>query len=239
MLRQSRSTLLLLSLVFPSGLALAQSNAAGTPPSANAYKVAVLPFADTTGNLSEKTSALAKILQAELSHSSDLETRFVKPVEDSGSDIDSTQALSISREHKSDVVVVTTVLSAQEEESEHNAQGPSLFGQSLGGSSHSAKATVEIQAEIYDTTTGKQLDSIRVQGVEHANKVSGQASTSFGILGNDGQSPSSPLEKAVRKAIHSLAERIAADKNKMQHYQPPAGTMPAPGQPDPADALKQ
>ncbi len=54
--------------------------------------------------------------------------------------IDSETAVKLARDHRNDVVVLATVLTANVEESSHNAHGPSLFGQSLGGSSHSAKA---------------------------------------------------------------------------------------------------
>ena len=183
------------------------------------YKVGILPFVDTTGNLEDKTTVIARLLQSELTHNSDLEVRFIKPSDDAGSDIDSDAAVKLARDHKNDIVVLATILSAQVEESDHSAQGPSIFGQTLGGSSHSAKASVELQADLYSSVTGKKLDSIRVTGEEKVNKINGNADTSLGTLGGDGQAPNSPLGKAMQKAVHSVATRIAADEPKMLRYQ--------------------
>ena len=184
------------------------------------YKVGVLPFVDTTGNLEDKTTAIARLLQSELTHNSDLEVRFIKPGDDAGSDVDSDAAVKLARDHKNDVVVLATILSAQVEESDHSAQGPSIFGQTLGGSSHSAKATVELQADLYSSVTGKKIDSIRVIGDEKVSKISGNADTSLGEWGSDGQVPDSPLCKAMQRAVHNVATRIAADEPKMLRYQP-------------------
>ncbi len=205
---------------------LALTCAAQTSPSSNLaalkyqYKVGVLPFVDTTGTLEDKGTVIARLLQSELTHTSDLEVRFIKPSDDSGSDIDSETAVKLARDHKNDVVVLATVLTANVEESSHNAQGPSLFGQSLGGSSHSAKATVELQADLYSSVTGKKLDSIRVTGEEHTSKVSGNVDTSMGNLGNGDEAPDSPLGKALQEAIHNLATRIVAAEPKMLRYNP-------------------
>jgi hypothetical protein len=193
---------------------------ADTANSGYQFKVGVLPFIDTTGTLEDKGTVIARLLQSELTHTSDLEVRFIKPAEDSGSDIDSDAAVKLAREHKNDVVILATIISAQVEESDHSAQGPTVFGQTLGGSSHSAKASVELQADLYSSTTGKKIDSFRVTGEEHVNKVSGSADTSLGELGNSGQTPSSPLGKAMQKAVHNLASRIAADEPKMLRYHP-------------------
>ena len=184
------------------------------------YKVGVLPFVDTTGTLEDKGTVIARLLQSELTHTSDLEVRFIKPSDDSGSDIDSETAVKLARDHKNDVVVLATILTANVEESSHNAQGPSLFGQSLGGASHSAKATVELQADLYSSVTGKKLDSIRVTGEEHNSKISGNVDTSMGNLGNSDEAPNSPLGKALQKAIHDLAARIVAAEPKMLRYNP-------------------
>ena len=100
---------------------------AQTPASSNLatlkyqFKVGVLPFIDASGNLGDKGTAIARLLQSELAHGSDLEVRFIKPTDDSGSDIDSEQAVSLAREHKNDVVILATVLSAEAQESDHSA----------------------------------------------------------------------------------------------------------------------
>jgi Curli production assembly/transport component CsgG len=211
--------LIILFLAGAAGCAAQTSGSSSLAALKYQYKVGVLPFVDTTGNLEDKGTVIARLLQSELTHNSDLEVRFIKPADDAGSDIDSDAAVKLGRDHKNDVVVLATILSAQVEESDHSAQGPSIFGQTLGGSSHSAKATVELQADLYSSVTGKKLDSIRVTGEEKVSKISGSADTSLGTLGNDGQAPESPLGKAMQKAIHNVATRIAADEPKMLRYQ--------------------
>jgi hypothetical protein len=214
---------------------VAQSSQTGATAVANPdyqYKVGVLPFVDTTGSLDDKTTAIARLLQSELTHNSNLEVRFIKPADDAGSDIDSEQAVKLARDHQNDVVIVATILSAQVEESDHSASGPSIFGQTLGGSSHSAKASVELQADLYSSATGKKLDSIRVTGEEKVNKISGSADTSLGSMGSDGQAPDSPLGKAMQKAVHSVALRVIGDEPKMLRYQPPADAPPADTKPN-------
>ncbi len=225
-----RKTIGELAILFAlsAGVVVAQTSAGSNLATLKyQYKVGVLPFIDATGNLGDKGTAIARLLQSELAHGSDLEVRFIKPEDGSGSDIDSEQAVSLARDHKNDVVVLATVLSAETQESDHSAQGPSVFGQTLGGSSHSAKATVELQADLYSSVTGKKLDSIRVTGEEHVTKVSGNADTSLGSWGDDGQVPDSPLGKALQKAIHALALRVSGDEPKMIRYQPPADATPS------------
>ncbi len=219
-MRKKIYSLVILSLATVLGGVAQTSGSSSLATLKYQYKVGVLPFVDTTGNLEDKTTAIARLLQSELTHNSGLEVRFIKPGDDAGSDIDSDAAVKLARDHKNDVVVLATILSAQVEESDHSAQGPSIFGQTLGGSSHFAKATVELQADLYSSVTGKKLDSIRVTGEEKVSKISGNADTSLGDLGNDGQAPDSPLGKAMQKAIHNVATRIAADEPKMLRYQP-------------------
>jgi hypothetical protein len=219
-MRQKIYGLVILSLTSILGAGAQISGSSNLATLKYQYKVGILPFVDTTGNLEDKTTVIARLLQSELTHNSDLEVRFIKPSDDAGSDIDSDAAVKLARDHKNDIVVLATILSAQVEESDHSAQGPSIFGQTLGGSSHSAKASVELQADLYSSVTGKKLDSIRVTGEEKVNKINGNADTSLGTLGGDGQAPDSPLGKAMQKAVHGVATRIAADEPKMLRYQP-------------------
>ncbi len=212
-------SLLILSVATALGAAAQTAGPASLATLKYQYKVGVLPFVDTTGNLEDKGTVIARLLQSELTHNSDLEVRFIKPADDAGSDIDSDTAVKLARDHKNDVVVLATILSAQVDESDHSAQGPSIFGQTLAGSTHSAKATVELQADLYSSVTGKKIDSIRVTGEEKVSKLSGTADTTLGSLGSDGQAPDSPLGKAMQKAIHNAAIRIAADEQKMLRYQ--------------------
>lgn len=166
-------SLLILSVATALGAAAQTAGPASLATLKYQYKVGVLPFVDTTGNLEDKGTVIARLLQSELTHNSDLEVRFIKPADDAGSDIDSDTAVKLARDHKNDVVVLATILSAQVDESDHSAQGPSIFGQTLAGSTHSAKATVELQADLYSSVTGKKIDSIRVTGEEKSANYRG------------------------------------------------------------------
>ena len=224
MISQRRMMWFLLAIMLLSSVAgFAQTTQAGAAAApAYQFKVGVLPFVDTTGSLGDKVTAVARLLQSDLAHNSDLEVRFIKPDDESGSDIDSEQAVKMARDHNHDVVVTATILTAEVVEADHSAQGPSVFGQSLGGSTHSAKATVELQADVYSSTTGKKIDSIRVTGEEKVTKLTGSASTTLGEWDGNGAAPDSPLGKAMQKAIHSLSLRISGDETKMVRYQPPS-----------------
>jgi hypothetical protein len=196
------------------------------------YKVGVLPFVDNTGSGgAELGVTLGRAVQAELAHSTDLVGRVLKL--DDGTnpeDIDGEKAVEIARTRKVDVVLVGTVLDATAEESEHSAQGPSIFGQSVGGRARSVKAVVTLQGDLYNVATGKVIESIRVTGRASDTKVGADVSTDLGSISTAGSSfQNSPIGKALHKAVADLVKRIAADQPKMTRYQSAAGAEPASG----------
>jgi hypothetical protein len=194
------------------------------------YKVGVLPFVDNTGSGGQETGvAIGRAVQAELAHSTDLVGRVLKLDEGTNpEDIDGQKAVEIARTRKVDVVLVGTVLEANSEESDKSVSGPSIFGQHVSGSTRSVKAVVTLQGDLYNVATGKVIESMRVTGRASDTKVGASVSTSVGDLSSGGASfQSSPIGKALNKAVADLVKKIAADQPRMLRYQPPAGEAPA------------
>jgi hypothetical protein len=190
------------------------------------YKVGVLPFVDNTGSGGQEMGvALGRAVQAEIAHSTDLVGRVLKLDEGTNpEDIDGEKAVEIARARKVDVVLIGTVLEANSEESDKSVSGPSVFGQHVSGSSRAVKAEVRLQGDLYNVTNGKVIESVRVTGRASETKVGANVSTSLGDLSSGGASfQSSPIGKALNKAVADLVKRIAADQPKMVRYQPPAG----------------
>jgi hypothetical protein len=194
------------------------------------YKVGVLPFVDNTGSGGQDTgAAIGRAVQAELAHSTELVGRVLKLDEGvNAEDVDGEKAVEMGRARKVDVVLVGTVLEATSEEAEHNAQGPSIFGQTLGGRAHSVKAVVTLQGDLFNSANGKKIDSIRVTGRASETKVAADASTSLGSISTAGNSfQNSPIGKALHNAVGELVKKISADQPKMIRYQPAAEAAPA------------
>jgi len=61
-----------------------------------------------------------------------------------------------------DVVVIGTVLEATSEQSSKSANLPSFGGISIGGNKVSIKATVTLQADLYNTSNGQKLSLIHI-----------------------------------------------------------------------------
>lgn len=186
------------------------------------YKVGVLPFVDDTGSGGEElANALSRAVQAELAHSTDLQGRVLRL--DPGTDpssLDADRAVAIGRAQNVDVVVLGTVLDASSDESDHSVSGPTFGGIHLGGSSHSVKAQVLLQGDLYDTTSGKQMDSIRVTGHASDTHVGADVSTSLGDLSTGGAAfDNSPIGKALHAAVTDLVKKIADEESRMTRYQ--------------------
>lgn len=194
------------------------------------FKVGVLPFVDNTGTGSSETGAeIGRAVQAELAHSTDLEGRVLK-LDDgvNAEDVDEEKAVEMGRAHKVDVVIVGMVVEATTDSSDHNVSGPSIFGQSVGGNKHSQHSVITLQGDLYSTTTGKKIESIRVTGKNSSNKIGANASTSLGSVGSDGSDfENSTLGKAFHDAVDQLVKKIAEDESKMVRYAPSAD-IPAP-----------
>lgn len=180
------------------------------------YKVGVLPFMDATGGDENTGLVVGRAVQAELAHSTNLMGRILKLKEGmSAEEIDPEKAIELGKERRVDVVIVGTVLEASSEESERNVSGPSLFGQSAGVASHSVKAVVTIQGDVFNIVNGKKIDSFRTTGRASDTKVGANVSTTLGDLSNSGSSADSPIGKALQKAVAELVKNIAASESKM------------------------
>jgi hypothetical protein len=185
------------------------------------FKVGVLPFVDNTGTGSDETGGeIGRAVQAELAHSTDLEGRVLKLDEGvTAEDVDEEKAVTMGRTHKVDAVLVGTVVEATTDSSDHNVSGPSIFGQSVGGSKHSQHAVITLQGDLYSTTTGKKIESIRVTGKNSSNKIGANASTTLGSIGSGGSDfENSTLGKAFHDAVDQLVKQIAGDESKMVRY---------------------
>lgn len=186
------------------------------------YKVGVLPFVDNTSSGGDDLGpALSRAVQAEIAHSTDLTGRVLKLDEGTNpEDVDNDKAVELGRNHKVDAVLVGTVLEASSDESEKDVTGPSIFGQSIGGTAHSVKALVTLQGDLYNVANGKKIESIRVTGHASDTKVGANISSSLGDLTTgDNSFDKSPIGKALHSAVGDLVKKIAADESKMTRYQ--------------------
>jgi hypothetical protein len=214
--------------------AAARTQQSANPPLSNfkyQFKIGVLPFVDNTGSGGDDLGpALSRAVQAEFTHSTDLEARVVALDEGvAATDVDDAKAVEMGRAHKVDVVLLGTVLEASSEQNSKSGSGPSFGGISLGGNANSMKATVTLQGDIYSTTTGKKIDSIRVTGNDSETKVGTDVSTDLGGLSSGGASfDNAPIGKALHKAVAELTKKIAAGESQMMRYQPNAsgGSQP-------------
>jgi len=221
---------LLSALLVPTSLAMIlAANAAGQDANPLAsmkyqYKVGVLSFVDNTGSGGQEMGvALGRAVQAEMTHSSDLIGRVLKLDDDvKPEDVDGEKAVTIARGGKVDAVLIGTVLDASSEQSSKGGSGPSIFGQSVGGSTHSVKAEVTLQGDLYNVTTGKLIESIRVTGKASETKVGANVSTTLGGISEGGASfQNSPIGKALHIAVSDLVKKIQSDEPKMVRFTPP------------------
>lgn len=186
------------------------------------YKVGVLPFVDNTGSGGEALpAALSHAVQAEIAHSTDLQGRVLKlGLGVDPASLDANQAVEIGRAQHVDVIVLGTVLEASSDESDHSVSGPTIGGFHLGGRTHSVKAEVMLQGDLYDATSGKQIDSIRLTGHASDTHVGADVSTSLGDLSTGGAAfEQSPIGKALHAAVTDLVKKIAADEPRMTRFQ--------------------
>jgi hypothetical protein len=181
-------------------------------------KVGVLPYADATAaGQASIGDSLSRLTQAEIVHSTQMEGRALQITSGlSPQQLDSEKILALGKEQNVDMVVMGTILDAHAEESAQNSSSRSIFGQSISANLHSYKATVTLQADIYDVATGKKLDSIRVTQTQSEKKVGAGAATSLGNLDTASSAlQNSTLGKALQKTIAELVKRIDAEKTKI------------------------
>lgn len=194
---------------------------AKTAPSDQPYTVGVLPFSDDTGSGgADLANALAHAVQTQLAHSTGLEGRVVTIGNGANpSSIDGSAAVQLGRSQNVDAVLIGTVVQASSEKSEKSVGGISIGGLSLGGNVHSVKATVTLQGDLYDVSSGSEIDSIRVTKEVSKSHVGGDVNTSLADLSSDGNAfYDSPIGHAFHQAVVALSDRISRDRPKMTHY---------------------
>lgn len=221
--RRYRRTVLALVACLAAALLLTAASVAQSGP----FKVGVLPFVDNTGsNAGDVATSVSRAVQAEMIHATPL-VGSVLTLDDglSPASVDGAKAVEIGRAKNVDVVVVGTVLEATSEQSSGSSHLPSVGGISLGGLKQSVKATVTLQADLYSTTTGEKLDSIRQSGTANQSKLGTSINTGLGGIDTGGNFDNSAMGKAFHTAVSQLVAKINADQAQMAHYV--AGAAPA------------
>ena len=154
-----------------------------------------------------------------MSHSTQLQGRVLTI--DAGLDpsgIDGDKAVAMGRAQNVDVVVIGAVLEANSEESSGGASGPSVGGFSLGGRRTTMKATVTLRADLYNTSTGQKIDSIRQTGNASQIKIGADTNTNLGGLSTDGNFDNSTIGKAFHSAVIDLVKKMNSEQPKMARY---------------------
>ena len=186
------------------------------------FKVGVLPFADNTGsNSGDVAGDVSRAVQAEIAHSTQL--MGVVLTLDSGSNpnsLDHAKAIAIGQARGVDVVVIGTIIEADSQQSSSSANLPSFGGISLGGNKQSVKATVILQADLYSTSTGQKIDSLRQTGNASQNKIGSDVSTGLGSINTGGSFDNSAMGKAFHSAVSGLAKQINGEQGQMTHFTP-------------------
>jgi outer membrane protein OmpA-like peptidoglycan-associated protein len=196
------------------------------PAAASAqFTVGVLPFADNTGSGQDISGPVSGAVQAEIVHSTKLNGRVLTLSADANAgNMDAQQAVTIGRAQGVDVVIVGTVLEATSSSSSSSASLPSIGGISLGGNKQSTKAEVTLQADVYSTTTGNQIDSIRQTGNATQTKVGTDVDTGLGDISTGGAAfDNSALGKAFHQVVANVVKQLNSDQSKMAHYTASAG----------------
>ena len=203
------------------------------------FKVGVLPFADSTGsNSADVASSVSHAVQTQMVQSTKL--MGVVLTLDSGLDpntLDPAKAVAIGQAQGVDVVLVGTIVEADSQQSSSSANLPSFGGISLGGHKTSVKATVTLQADLYSTSNGQKIDSIRQTGNASESKVGSDVSTGLGGISSGGADfDNSAIGKAFNAAVSGLVKQINTEQGQMTHFTPPASASAAPAAAAPSTA---
>ncbi len=185
------------------------------------FKVGVLPFVDNTGtNAANLADSVSRSVQAEIVHTTQLQGRVLTL--DPGvnpNSVDAAKAVAIGQAQNVDVVVVGTVLEAHAESSSGSANLPSFRGFSLGGHKETMKGTVTLQADLYSTSTGQKIDSIRVTGEQSQTKIGADTYSDLGAISTGGANfDNSTIGKAFHKAVSDLVVKINSEQGQMAHF---------------------
>ncbi|HEY1805497.1 MAG TPA: OmpA family protein [Terracidiphilus sp.] len=186
-------------------------------------KVGVLPFADNTGsNSADVAAGVSRAVQAEIAHSTKL--MGVVLTLDSGVDpngLTQDQAIAAGRARGVDVVLVGTIVEADTQQSSSSANLPSFGGISLGGNKQTTKATVTLQADLYNTSSGQKIDTISGTGNASQSKVGSDVSTGLGDISTGGANfDNSATGKAFHSAVSDLVKKMNGEQAQMTHYTP-------------------
>lgn len=195
-----------------------------SPPAAgqgDQFRVGVLPFVDNTGtNAGNLADSVSRAVQTEIVHTTQLQGRVLTL--DPGvnpNSVDAAKAVAVGQAQNVDVVVVGTVLEAHAESSSSSANMPSIRGFSLGGNKQTMKATVVLQADLYSTSTGQKIDSIRVTGEQSHTKIGADTYTNLGALSTGGANfDNSTMGKAFHQAVTNLVQKINGEQGQMAHF---------------------
>ncbi len=218
-----RLTVLPIAVFVSLAIVSASMGQESKPTARYQFKIGVLRFIDNTGaGDKEVGAAVSRHVQAELSHS----TQMIGRVLDASADnVDGAKAAEIGREASVDVVLVGTVMEAASNQSNKHISGPSIFGQSVGGSTHSVSSVVTLQGDLYNVADGGKIASIRVTGKATDRKLGTDIRTDIGSITTGGASfESSPIGKATQKAVADLVKRIDGVQSKMLPNKPAADT---------------
>ncbi len=182
-------------------------------------KIGVLPFTDATGTGGSQVGvALSRMVQAELTHSTNVMAYALDLGNVKQEDLDQQKAVEIASAHHVAAVILGTVLEADTSDTTHGAAA-SVFGQLIGGDVHTKKATVTFQGDLFNVATGAKVDSFRVTATDTEKKVGPNAWTRLGdINSTDWSMDNNPLGKALQKAVAKLVKKVAADEPKIQAH---------------------
>lgn len=184
-------------------------------------KVGVLPFVDATGSGGAESGAvLGRLVQAEIIHSTELQGRVLNNPGIAPEDVDVEKATEIGQSRNVDVVLIGTVLEASSSHSNKGANTGRIFGHSVGANVQRAKATVVLQGDVIDVSSGKRIASLRVKGDNSDTKIGATAWTNFGMISSDDNAwLESPLGKATQEAVAELVRKLNVEAAKVKPAQ--------------------
>jgi OOP family OmpA-OmpF porin len=137
-----------------------------------------------------------------------------------------------------DVVLIGTIVEADSQQSSSSASLPSFGGISLGGSKQNVKATVTLQADLYNTSNGQKIDSISQTGNASQSKVGSDVSTGLGSINTGGADfDNSAMGKAFHAAVSALVKQVNSEQGQMTHFTQGGSPTAAAAAPAPGAAL--
>jgi outer membrane protein OmpA-like peptidoglycan-associated protein/curli biogenesis system outer membrane secretion channel CsgG len=187
------------------------------------FKVGILPFADNTGsNSGDVADSVSRAVQTQMVQSTKL--MGVVLTLDAGlspNGLDPGKAIAIGRAQGVDVVLIGTIIEADSQQSSSSTSLPSFGGISLGGSKQTTKATVVLQADLYNTSNGQKIGSISQTGNASQSKVGSDVSTGLGSINTGGADfDNSAIGKAFHSAVSGLVKQINGEQAQMTHSAP-------------------